>query len=775
MTNGFTSPFSVMEDITGTQWGPGDGPNRTIKSWLDFIGSDYPEMKAYCSSASHLEYFEWCGLTVAYCMAKAGIKPVFGRRDIDHFLWANAWKEWGDVVHTPQKGDVVVFDWGGGHQHVTIFERDLGNGYWACRGGNQTHEVKISRFPRSACSGVRRASVAVPVGAPAEIAVPAEARAEVAVPAAAPSSFSGAGTPLTKAGLEKVCEKLGVGPAEFWALIFTETDPPHGGFLKEKRPQILYERHIFHRLTRGRFDSVNSNISNSSPGGYGAGGAHQYDRLSIAMSLDETAALESASWGIGQVLGQNYREAGFSSPQELVAQHFASEDAQLLAVANEIIADGAAHALATHDWARFARIYNGPTYWKNHYDQVIRSWYQKFSAGAMPDLRVRSAQMYLMYLRHDPGEIDGSWGKRTRSAMNEFQSAKGMPITEELDDATFEAIKAAGEAVPGAGLAASAAAAPKAVPVEKFEATFAPPLAAVPVPVAAEAMPVSFAVPAQLQTVPLQALRLGSQGPLVVAWQHFLQTQLSGDGVEVGEATGLYDDRTAEATKAFQAKHGLEVDGVAGRQTLLKAMALGFELIEEPAGDKSGSNFPPRPAFPPLVSTAQRQAIFGAFQFVPAPLPDNREHIRILGNWQAENIVNVPIPQLRRALGSRARAAIPFHKLAAEQLKGLWQAWEDADLLDRILTFDGSFEPRFVRGSRSSLSNHSFGTAFDINADFNPYNTRPRLFGEKGSTRELVPIANQWGFYWGGHFRTRPDGMHFEIAVLQQGAIPSAT
>jgi hypothetical protein len=35
--------------------------------------------------------------------------------------------------------------------------------------------------------------------------------------------------------------------------------------------------------------------------------------------------------------------------------------------------------------------------------------------------------------------------------------------------------------------------------------------------------------------------------------------------------------------------------------------------------------------------------------------------------------------------------------------------------------------------------------------------------------RELVPIANQHGFYWGGHFRynkhtDQSDGMHFEWA-----------
>jgi hypothetical protein len=37
--------------------------------------------------------------------------------------------------------------------------------------------------------------------------------------------------------------------------------------------------------------------------------------------------------------------------------------------------------------------------------------------------------------------------------------------------------------------------------------------------------------------------------------------------------------------------------------------------------------------------------------------------------------------------------------------------------------------------------------------------------GQKGCVRELVPIANEFGFYWGGHF-SRMDGMHFEIAKL---------
>jgi D-alanyl-D-alanine carboxypeptidase len=76
------------------------------------------------------------------------------------------------------------------------------------------------------------------------------------------------------------------------------------------------------------------------------------------------------------------------------------------------------------------------------------------------------------------------------------------------------------------------------------------------------------------------------------------------------------------------------------------------------------------------------------------------------------------------------------------------------------------FEPRFVRGSTATLSNHSFGSAFDINSKWNERGHRPALVGEKGSTLELVPIAHKWGFWWGGHFTT-PDGMHFEVAVVK--------
>jgi peptidoglycan hydrolase-like protein with peptidoglycan-binding domain len=264
--------------------------------------------------------------------------------------------------------------------------------------------------------------------------------------------------------------------------------------------------------------------------------------------------------------------------------------------------------------------------------------------------------------------------------------------------------------------------------------------------------------------LPLPALRLGVRGAMVRAWQTFL----IGEGFNPGEVDGIFDDATAEATRAFQSKMRIEADGVVGRQTMRKTLDRGFELMEEPSADMTGSNFPPKPNFPPLVSNVQRQAVFGAYDFVAAPLPGNKEHIRILGTWEGDNIVSVPIPQLKKtALGARAPATIRFHKLGAAQLQGLWKDWEDARLLDRILTFGGGFEPRFVRNSTRTLSNHSFGSAFDINVAWNQRGHRPALVGHKGSTRELVALAHKWGLYWGGHFST-PDGMHFEVALVKK-------
>jgi hypothetical protein len=255
----------------------------------------------------------------------------------------------------------------------------------------------------------------------------------------------------------------------------------------------------------------------------------------------------------------------------------------------------------------------------------------------------------------------------------------------------------------------------------------------------------------------MEILRAGSEGEAVRRWQHFLLGQeLLGSAVD-----GVFGPLTEAATKAFQKRRKLTVDGTVGGRTIAAALQAGFDPgFSDPLGGTSGPDWPPPPPFKPLISNLERGAVFGVFRFEPIAGGDD---IRILGNWEKENIVRITVPQLEGVEGAPAAGRIRVHRLVGAQVQALFQAWEDAGLRNRILTWAGSFAARYVRGSRTTLSNHAWGTAFDINVAWNARGHVPALRGEKGSVRELVPIANDHGFYWGGHF-TRRDGMHFEVA-----------
>jgi hypothetical protein len=255
--------------------------------------------------------------------------------------------------------------------------------------------------------------------------------------------FEGNGHPLTHEGLARVCVTLASSEPIVWAVLSVETSG--FGFLQDRRLQILFERHIFHRRTGGRFDAGHEDISNQTRGGY-AFGAGEYPRLERALALDEAAALESTSWGVGQVMGFNHKTAGFETAQAMVDAMLGGEDAQLLAVANFIKGTNLASALQNQDWAAFALGYNGPAFADNKYDERLREAHAKYQ-GALPDLGLRSAQAALLYLRLEPGSVDGFMGKRTRAALIKFQEGAGLPQTGDLDPTTRDRLLA--QAFPG--------------------------------------------------------------------------------------------------------------------------------------------------------------------------------------------------------------------------------------------------------------------------------------------------------------------------------------
>jgi hypothetical protein len=250
--------------------------------------------------------------------------------------------------------------------------------------------------------------------------------------------FGGPGKPLTQKALDEAGRSVGIPTAAMWAVIQVESSG--AGYLEDRRPKILFERHLFHRATGGRFDATHPDISNPSSGGYGPGGAHQYSRLTEALALDRKAALSSASWGLGQVLGVNFKIAGFNDVEDMINKMVQSERHQLLGMFNFIKGNNLDVHLQNERWLSFALGYNGQNAEENGYPHKLQAAFEVFNNGSPPDIRVRTVQLALTFLGYSPGGVDGLFGNNTRRALQDFQKAERMVQTTELTDADFDAL-----------------------------------------------------------------------------------------------------------------------------------------------------------------------------------------------------------------------------------------------------------------------------------------------------------------------------------------------
>ncbi|MCW2765185.1 MAG: hypothetical protein JWO11_1144 [Nocardioides sp.] len=122
-------------------------------------------------------------------------------------------------------------------------------------------------------------------------------------------------------------------------------------------------------------------------------------------------------------------------------------------------------------------------------------------------------------------------------------------------------------------------------------------------------------------------------------------------------------------------------------------------------------------------------------------------------SWVASHIATGVVP----ILGN-----VTCNKLIFPQLRAALIEVVQRGLADKIHPgeYAGCYYPRFIAGT-TSLSNHSFGLALDLNVPGNGRGTVGQM------DRDVVSIFKKWGFAWGGDWRYT-DPMHFEMNALVQ-------
>lgn len=170
-------------------------------------------------------------------------------------------------------------------------------------------------------------------------------------------------------------------------LAVNEVESVGHGFLPDGRPKILFERHVMYKQLKGDdYDAAGlaakyPNLVNQARGGY-AGGSAEHARFRTACGIDQVCAIESASWGLFQIMGYHWPTLGYPSAEEFMACMQRSEAEQLDAFVRFVKADPVLHkALKSRKWAEFAKLYNGPAYKENSYDVKLAAAFARHASS----------------------------------------------------------------------------------------------------------------------------------------------------------------------------------------------------------------------------------------------------------------------------------------------------------------------------------------------------------------------------------------------------------
>ncbi len=267
--------------------------------------------------------------------------------------------------------------------------------------------------------------------------------------------------------VSKIATRLKIEPAVFKAVAMVECSGVTGAMINGKmEPLIRFEGHyFFKRLSglervKGRGEGLASPVAGEikNPNGQPA----RWQMLARARDINNNAALESCSWGVGQVMGAHWQWLGYENVDALVAAARSGVAGQLDLMARFIEKSGLDLALRNKDWAGFAVGYNGPQYRLYAYDRKLREAYNKYAltknAEKPPEANILSIGSsgseveFLQTLLTSAGYPvlpNGVFDYATELAVKAFQAQNGLLCDGKAGPITISAL---GQALPKIGI-----------------------------------------------------------------------------------------------------------------------------------------------------------------------------------------------------------------------------------------------------------------------------------------------------------------------------------
>ncbi|HJV87497.1 MAG TPA: N-acetylmuramidase domain-containing protein [Noviherbaspirillum sp.] len=220
------------------------------------------------------------------------------------------------------------------------------------------------------------------------------------------------GGDITTADLNAAAKELGCEPGLIYAIAKQESAISSFFKLGERTvPKILFERHKFREYARGNTKTLSpfeklypdicgpayvrarknkngewiknlSGVIVTENDVYGPSGAFQYKRLCKAYQLNRAAALQACSWGKFQIMGFNYKMAGFNDVISFTKAMSRSDAEHIkaflkFAASNKTLADG----LRTKSFEKIAAGHNGDN-WRQinpEYATNIERFYREYN------------------------------------------------------------------------------------------------------------------------------------------------------------------------------------------------------------------------------------------------------------------------------------------------------------------------------------------------------------------------------------------------------------